>query len=178
MMLIEIVRHTPVWVWALLAALLVLGRLTQLRTRTVSRARLFVLPAVLGALGLTSTATAFQPAAPAMAAWGVALLLGALLGQHLPTPTGARWDATGRRLRLPGSVLPLLVILAVFTLRYTASVALALHPAWREMREVALPLAAVYGAIAGLLLGRMLALLPRARDGATTMPADAHDQLA
>ena len=32
--------------------------------------------AVLGALGLTSTATAFQPAAPAMAAWGVALLLG------------------------------------------------------------------------------------------------------
>lgn len=172
MMLIEILRRTPGWVWLMLAALLTLG-LAQLRTRTVSRARLFVVPIVLLALGLSATATAFHPAAPALAAWALALAAGAMLGRRLPPPAGARWDAGGRRLRLPGSAAPLLLILAVFTLRYGAGVALALHPAWREAPAVALPLAAVYGAIAGLLLGRTLALLPRT---ATTMPADALDQ--
>ena len=67
----------------------------------------------------------------------------------------------------------LLLMMAVFALRCTASVALVLHPAWRTAPAVALPRAAACGAIAGALLGRVLALLPRP---AATMPADAHDQ--
>lgn len=168
-MAVEIVRHTPAWVWMLLAALLLLGA-SQLRERRVPRARLFVLPAVLLALGLSATATSFRPAASALGAWTLALAAGVTIGRRLPPPAGARWDAGGRTLRLPGSAGPLLWILAVFALRYAAGVALALHPAWREAPAVALPLAATYGAIAGLLLGRVLALWPR---GATTIRADA-----
>jgi hypothetical protein len=172
--IIEVLRHTPGWVWLLLAALLALGA-SQLRTRRVPRARLFVLPAVLLGLGLSATATSFQPPAPAIAAWVLALAAGVMLGRRVPPAAGARWDADRRVLLLPGSVWPLVLILAVFTLRYTGSVALALHPAWREAPAVALPLAAAYGAIAGLLLGRVLTLLPHP---AATMPADAHDQHA
>lgn len=168
-MAIEIVRHTPGWVWALLAALLLLGA-SQLRERQVPRGRLFVVPLVLLALGLSATATSFRPAAPPIAAWALALFAGAGLGRRLPPPAGAGWDAGGATLRLPGSAWPLLLILAVFALRYAAGVALALHPAWREAPTVALPLAATYGAIAGLVLGRVLALLPR---GASTIRADA-----
>lgn len=168
--LLGILHHTPPWVWVLLAALLVLG-LSQLRTRSVSRTRLLVLPAVLVGLGLFATATSFQPAGPALAAWVLALAGGVMLGRQLPRPSGARWDASGRSLLLPGSALPLLVIMAIFALRYTAGVALALHPAWRSAPAVALPLAAAYGAIGGLLLGRVLALLPRST---TTIGADAH----
>lgn len=173
-LLIEIVRRTPPWVWLLLAALLALG-LSQLRTRTVSRARLLALPAALLGLGLFATATTFQPAALALAAWALALAGGAMLGRRLPPPAGARWDAAGRSLRLPGSALPLLVIVTIFALRYSVGAALALHPAWRAAPAVALPLAAAYGASAGVLLGRVLALLPR---GATTIAADAHDRPA
>lgn len=133
-----ILHHTPPWVWVLLAALLVLG-LSQLRTRSVSRTRLLVLPAVLVGLGLFATATSFQPAGPALAAWVLALAGGVMLGRQLPRPTGARWDASGRSLLLPGSALPLLVIMAIFALRYTAGVALALHPAWRSAAAASLP---------------------------------------
>jgi hypothetical protein len=173
-MVIEILRHTPGWVWALLAALLALG-LSQLRTRRVPRRRLFVLPAVLLTLGLSATATSFRPAAPALAAWALALAAGVVLGRRLPPPAGARWDADGRALHLPGSAWPLVVILAVFVLRYAAGVALALQPAWRAAPAVALPLAAAYGAIAGLLLGRALALRP---SPAATIARDGHPRPA
>ena len=159
-MLIEIVRHTPHWVWALLAALLALGA-AQLRPRRVSQGRLFVLPAVLLALGLFSTATSFSPPWPALAGWATAMAAGCVLGQRLPRPAGTAWDADGRTLWLPGSALPLALIVTVFALRYAGGVALALHPHWREAAAVALPMAAAYGAISGLLLGRVLALLPR-----------------
>lgn len=168
-MLIEIVRHTPHWVWALLAALLALGA-AQLRPRLVSLGRLFVLPAVLLAMGLFATATSFSPPWPALAAWATAMAAGCVLARRLPRPAGAAWDADGRTLRLPGSALPLAMIVAVFTLRYAGNVALVLHPHWREALTVALPMAAAYGAISGLLLGRVLALLPRT----ATIARDAH----
>jgi hypothetical protein len=171
---IEIVRNTPGWVWALLAALLALGA-SQLRARRVPRWRLFLLPAVLLALGLSATAASFRPAGPALAAWALALAAGAWFGRRQPPPAGARWDAEGRVLRLPGSAWPLVVILAVFTLRYAAGVALALQPAWRTSPSVALPLAAVYGAIGGTLLGRALALRPPA---APTIAPDGHPRHA
>lgn len=173
-MIIDIVRHTPAWVWLLLAALLALG-VWQMQTRQVKRARLWVLPLVLGGLGLSATAMSFRPATPALAAWALALALGVTLGRRLPPPAGARWDTAGRTLLLPGSIGPLLLIVTIFMLRYTSSVALALHPAWREAPGVALPLAAVYGAIGGLLLGRTLGLLPRT---AATIRADVHDRHA
>lgn len=160
-MLFEILRHTPPWVWGLLAALLALG-LSQLRARRVARERLLVLPLVLMALGLWSTATSFDSALP-LAAWGGAFAAGLAAGRRLPLPAGARWDADSARLQLPGSAWPLAVIVAVFALRYAGGVALALHPAWRGLLAVALPLAALYGLIAGGVLGRVLGLVALAR---------------
>lgn len=157
-MLVEIVRHTPVWVWGLLVALLALGA-AQLRARSVSPARLAALPMVLALLGLSATATSFVPPWPALAAWATALGAGAMLGLRLPRPAGAHWDAEHHLLRVPGSVVPLAIIVVVFVLRYAGAVALALHPAWRSLLAVALPLAAGYGGITGLLGGRTLGLL-------------------
>ena len=162
---IEIVRRTPLWVWALLAALLLLG-LSQLRERRVAGTRLWILPAVLLSLGLFSTATSFVPAWPALGAWAIALAAGSALGARLPAPARAAWDAHGRTLHLPGSMLPLLIIVALFVLRYAGGVALVMHPGWRSAPGVALPMAATYGAIAGVLLGRVRALH---RHGGTTM---------
>lgn len=164
-MMFEILSRTPTWVWALLAGLLALG-LTQWRERRVAPAQLFVLPGVLLALGLWSTAQSFALPALALLVWAKAMLVTTTLARRLPPQAGVRWDAAAQRLVLPGSALPLVVILAVFSLRYAGGVALALHPAWRADPAVALPMAAAYGAISGLLVGRALGLrrlLPAAR---------------
>jgi len=170
-MLIEIVRRTPPWVWVLLVALLALG-LSRLRARRVSRAWLLALPAALTLLGLAAVVTTFLPPGPALAAWAAGLAAGTTLGRRLPRPPGAAWDTDRRTLWLPGSALPLAVIVVVFTLRYVGSVSLALHPAWREALGVALPMAAAYGAGSGLLVGRVLGLRPGA---AATMRSDGLD---
>jgi hypothetical protein len=154
---IPILRHTPPWVWAMLVALLALG-LSQLRQRRVAPLRLLLLPAVLLVLGLWSMGPAFVQLPLVALAWLLALAGGVALGRRLPRPAAARWLADERRLLLPGSVLPLLVILLVFSLRYSSGVAMALHPEWRADVAVQLPLSLLFGWITGMLLGRSLAL--------------------
>lgn len=54
-MLLQILTHTPVFVWALLAGLIALG-VTQSRDRRVAPARLLALPALMLGLGAWSLA--------------------------------------------------------------------------------------------------------------------------
>jgi len=162
-MLFDIIRYTPVWVWFLLTALLALGA-SQLRQRRVPPARLLALPMVLLGMGLWSTASNFAAPLLPLLAWGVALAAGTLIGRRLPQPAGTAWD--GARLLVPGSVIPLVIIVTIFLLRYVGSIALVLHPAWRAASEVALPMAAAFGLIAGVLLGRALGLFALTRRAA------------
>ena len=156
-MLMQILIHTPVWVWFLLTALLGLG-LWQRRQRQVRRGQLLALPLALLALGLWSMAPGFV-AQPLLAlVWLTALVCAVQLGKRLPPPAAARWLAAEQRLLLPGSWLPLVIIVCVFSLRYATGVSLALHPEWRSMGAVQLPLALAFGSLSGVFLGRALAL--------------------
>jgi hypothetical protein len=155
--IVEILRHTPPWVFLLLAGLLVLGA-TQLRARRVHPLRLWALPLALLAMGTASTLAQLGAAPWAAPAWGLGLVAGFTLARRRRPPPGARFDAASGRLLLPGSVLPLALIVALFGLRYTAAVAQALHPAWRSAVEVVLPLALLYGALGGWFVGRTAVL--------------------
>ena len=74
-MLLQIVLHTPGWVWAMLAALLALG-VAQSRPRAVRPLHLLALPLVLLGLGLSSLLPAFLSQPMLAAVWVVALGLG------------------------------------------------------------------------------------------------------
>lgn len=168
-MIFEMLSRTPVWVWGLLAALLALG-VAQSRDRHVPPARMLILPVALLALGLSSTAAGFIALPASAALWLLALTAGAALGWHRPPPAGARWLPTEQRLQLPGSWMPMLLIVAIFSLRYAANVGMAINPAWRSAPALLLPLALLYGALSGVFLGRALTLFrltraPRLADG-------------
>lgn len=156
-MLLQIVLHTPGWVWAMLAALLALG-VAQSRPRAVHPLHLLALPLVLLGLGLSSLLPAFLSQPMLAAVWVVALGLGLRGGLWLPVASSSRWDRDRKRLQLAGSWLPLIVILVIFSLRYTAAVSMALHPAWRQDLVVQVPLTLAFGALSGLFLGRALGL--------------------
>ena len=157
-MIIEILSHTPVWVWGLLAALLALG-LSQTRQRHVAPWRLLLLPLILLGLGLSSMLAGFIAVPASAALWLLALGAGVWLSIVQPARAGTQWLPAEQRLQLPGSWVPMLLIVVIFSLRYAANVGMAINPSWRGAPELLLPLALLYGGLSGLFLGRALALL-------------------
>ncbi|MBE7369018.1 DUF6622 family protein [Ramlibacter pallidus] len=165
--IVPILRNTPAWVWVLLAGLLALG-IGQLRDRTASLARVSLLPAamtVFSVWGTFSALAASPHAAGAAAAWlGAAAIAFGLLA---PGRAAAQFDPVRRSYRLPGSVVPLLLIVGIFLVKYGVGVELAMAPRRIEEAPFAWTVAALYGAFTGLFVGRAwrlwrLALQPAA----------------
>ena len=174
-MLLQILTHTPGYVWALLCGLIALGA-RQTRSRRVPPLQLLAMPALMLGLGAWSLAPGIA-AMPAVAlVWVAALALGAAGGVRTPQQPCTAWLATARRFVLPGSWIPMGFILFIFLLRYSSSVAFVMHPEWRRALAVQATLALVFGLISGLSIGRTVALfrLSRgARTGSTTIGAHA-----
>lgn len=166
-MILNILSRTPVWVWGILAALLALG-FSQTRQRKLAPWRLLMLPLVLLGLGLWSMRPGFMAFPLTAMVWLAALCTGVALLANRPTPAGAVWLPSEHRLQVPGSWIPMLLILVVFSLRYAANVGMAINPGWRNEPWVLVSLALLYGGLSGLFLGRALALLKLTRASAAS----------
>jgi hypothetical protein len=146
--------HTPIRVWILLAVLVAVG-LGQTAPRRVSATRLLLLPVVIGGLSLSSAWHAFGDANPVgmPLAWALGVAIGLAGARALGAPRGVVAHADGS-FELPGSIVPLLVMLGVFALRYVVNVALAVSPVLAAQAAFAVAAGAAYGAPVGLLAGR------------------------
>ncbi|MBV9892117.1 MAG: hypothetical protein JO090_14680, partial [Rhizobacter sp.] len=114
-MIVAILSHTPSYVWAILAALVVLGSL-QLRAQRMSRGRLLVAPVAMGALSLWSVSTAFGAKPAVVAAWLLGIGAASLANRALRWPREVAGD--GEAFVVAGSPWPLALMLAIFALRY------------------------------------------------------------
>ena len=156
-MLIAIVRHTPVWVWALLGALVALG-LWQTRARTMSLVRVTVLPVVLVALSLGGVLSAFGHFPVALGGWTAGVGAALALARHAVAVRGAAWSANTRQLQVPGSWLPLALMVGLFAIKYVANVQLAMHPALAADAVFSGLCSLAYGGFSGLFVARALSL--------------------
>ena len=171
--IVDIVRQTPAWVAALLGGLVYLG-ISASRDRDVHIGRLLLMPVAMGAMALWGVESAFNgtgrlPELLAVWAAGYAALLA--LGLRLPVPAGVRYSAAERRFPLPGSWLPMGLILAVFLLKYAIGVQLAMEPTIATHPGFAYPVAAVYGLLSGIFAARTLRVLRLLRGPATAAAA-------
>jgi hypothetical protein len=171
-MLMQILTHTPFFVWALLAGLVALG-LMQSRTRQVAWPRVVVMPALFLGLGLWSVLPGMSALPLVAALWLAALAAGTVLGRRTPQAPGTVWLADVGRFVLPGSWIPMGFIGVIFTLRYVSSVSMALHPELRTDFGLQAAMAMVFGLLTGLSIGRTLELLRLRRPGAATIGAHA-----
>lgn len=152
-MLLAIVEGTPGWIWGLLAALVALGA-SQLRSRSVTLSRTLLMPVAMGGFALWGVVSSFGGwmAGPWLAAAALAF---ALLWPWARRPApGVRYDAALRRFHVPGSAVPLLLIVAVFFTKYAVGVETALQPALAHDGAFALGTCALYGAFTGLFAAR------------------------
>jgi hypothetical protein len=156
-MILDILAHTPVWVWIVFGALILLG-LQQSRTRDVSIARATILPVVMIVLSLSGVVSAFGPVPIALVAWAAGVGLSLTLAGKAVAVRGASRSTQPGHLRIPGSLVPVMLIMAVFITKYSAGVALAINPSLAANTAVAVILSLVYGVFSGLFWSRAQSL--------------------
>lgn len=166
--IINIVKRTPIWVWGLLAALLALGA-SQLFGRQMSLRRVIITPLALLGFALYGMVSAFGSSGQLGTVLGIWLIaaaaVGALVMQITPA-AGTRFDAGAQTLKVPGSVVPLLLILGIFMTKYLVGVELAMQRGLTHEASFALPVALLYGAFNGIFAGRALRLVRLTRNAA------------
>ena len=163
----QVLKGTPAWVWAVLVALIVLG-VKQLRARTVSRYSVLIAPVVFLFVGLMAAGRGPL----GFSAWALMLLAAAAFTFSEWQPTaGARYDVSTDRLNLPGSVIPMLLMLAIFLLNYVINVTLAINPALRAELPWQVGPAIILGALSGVFIGRAATLFRMNRLSQTAIAA-------
>ena len=151
-MLIQILSHTPLYVWAILAFLVWRG-VAELREREIAMPRMFVLPLVMLVLSLHDIARKFGLDASVLAAWTTTFAAAALLAWRFGRPRVSPGSAPGR-VRVAGSVIPLVLMLSIFAVKYLTSVLLAVRPDLAG--QMAASVCAMFGIFNGYFLGRLL----------------------
>lgn len=156
-----ILKGTPTWVWGLLAALLALG-ISQLADRHTALGKVVIMPLAMLGLSLYGVSSAFGSSGQwgaVMLAWLLAAALATTLVLTLKPASATRFDAATRSFVVPGSVVPLLLILGIFMTKYVVGVELALQPAAVRDAAFALPVGLLYGAFSGIFMARAAGLL-------------------
>ena len=154
-MITQILRHTPVWVFGLFFILLYLGYV-QRKTRTVPKRRLFILPLAMVILSAYGVRSAFGGNPLAFASWGAAILLALLLNRTIKQPQGVTAASGTNAVRIPGSLLPLALMLAIFFTRYAVAAALTMHPSLHVAAPFIVTASRLYGLFGGLFAARAL----------------------
>jgi hypothetical protein len=99
----------------------------------------------------------------ALAAWAAAVLAAVALSHAVGVGNKTRWLACEQRLLVPGSWVPMMLILGLFVIRFGANVMLAIHPDLSIDRLFAILVSFAYGAFSGIFLARGLAMWRIAR---------------
>ena len=152
-MLLQIIAHTPKWVFALFALLLWLG-CKQLVSRRVSLARITVLPIAMAAVSCYGVISAFGDTPGALIAWAVAAIALVAIVMQNALPASTRFDAATRSFHVAGSAVPLLLMMGIFFTKYVVGVQIAMQPGLAHHVNFALTIGALYGAFSGIFAAR------------------------
>lgn len=149
----QILTHTPVYVWAILAFLVFRGVLA-LRDRDITVTRMTIIPVVMLVLALQSIGARYGLGSLAMAAWLAGTALIALQRWRFG---GSRVTAGGApgSLRIRGSRTPLLMMLSVFVIKYAMAVVQAVQPHVATSAGFALGACGLLGLCNGYFLGQL-----------------------
>lgn len=152
--------HIPVWVFAILLGLIAIG-LRQTRTRVVKPTVLVSVAAgllVYSAWGVTS-AFGSQPAP--LLAWAVGLSVALGLLMRWVAPQGL--VRQGRAVQVPGSWLPMALLLSIFLAKFALGMANGLGASFVQATWFVVLASAVFGLLSGSFAARAWAVQRYAR---------------
>lgn len=155
-MIQQIVSHTPIYVWALLAFLIYRGWLAS-KDRETSLLKIALIPLVMLGLAVSGIHADGPLGEAVWALWAVGVAASAALIWNLSS--GAirvnRSNGTAGTIVQRGSWMPLGLMIAIFVTKYTVAVSSAMHPELAHSLPFATAIALLYGVFNGLFLGRL-----------------------
>ena len=163
-MLLQILAHTPRWVFVLFFVLVWYGA-KQMFANTVSLFRVTLMPVAMTGLSVYGVLSAFGNStySPyALLGWATGAAALAFFVLQRPLPATTRYDAAARRFHQAGSGVPLALMMGIFFTKYVVGVMLVMQPALAHQAGFALGIATLYGAFSGTFAARALRLWKRA----------------
>ncbi len=161
-MLIQILRGTPLWVLVLFFVLLAIGSAAS-RPRHVGRSGVLLLPAALSAFSVYGALGTFGLTATAGIPWIAGLCFAIYLGAALGRLRDASFDPATQRFAIPGSWIPLLLMMAVFFTKYLVGVISARQLPLGRSEWFVIAISFAYGAFSGLFVARAWVVWRRRR---------------
>lgn len=155
--MMQIFSHTPTWVFFLFAGLLAFG-LRQTRDRTVTKLVAYLLPAAMVMLSLSSVHSGFGLNAIPLAAWLAGLLVVTIVARRNFRRSDLSFDQENKRFFIPGSWIPLAVIMGIFFTKYALAVMQGLTSASVEAGTAA-GVSLLLGGFSGYFCARAVALI-------------------
>ncbi|AIY44043.1 hypothetical protein LT85_4885 [Collimonas arenae] len=153
-MFAQIISHTPLWVWALLAFLVYRGILAS-ADREVTLKKLSIIPLVMLALSWQGIASSFGITPLTTACWllaaGVTAALSWVLFRKSRVVAYPERGVVFQR----GSWLPLVLMMGIFLTKYIVGVLLAIHPSLAQDPAFTAVVCTLYGIFNGMLIGRL-----------------------
>ena len=157
-MILQVLESTPLWVFVLFFGLLAIG-IAQSRPRSVTPARVAILPSAFIALSLYGVLSSFGPHATELIAWGSGIGAAVLAGRAMKPGAGVRWNESTHSFEVPGSWVPLTLMMTVFFARYAIAVSMAMRPALAHEPLFGIVASLAYGLLSGVFLARALGTL-------------------
>jgi hypothetical protein len=161
-MLFGILKHTPVWVWGLLALLLYFGY-QRSKPHSLAKQRVIILPGIMILLSVFGMWSAFGTSPYALVPWACGAALAILLNRLLRLPKGVSYDPATRRFTVPGSWVPMMLMMAIFATKYVVGVTTAINQPFAASDLFVASTSLVYGFISGSFFSRSMRTLSAAK---------------
>lgn len=160
--MLQILTHTPPWVFALFAVLVAFGFL-QTRSRNVNKFMAYLLPVGMVALSLAGVQSSFGFRFVPVALWAAGLALATFIGHRFFRDTRVYFDPSRNAFYIPGSWFPFIVIMAIFFAKYAFAVMRALEVDVASSPALAMGLSLAYGCFSGYFASRAANLVAQSR---------------
>lgn len=160
--MLELINHTPTWVFAVFFTLLVLG-FKQSKERVININTVFFLPSAMIAFSFFGVYSVFGVSILSTSLWLIGLIITLIIGLKLAYPKLVGFSKQTSQLTIAGSWAPLLLMMAIFFTKYFVGFAVARQlPIINEVIFAVL-LSLLYGAFSGIFLARGVVMIKQTK---------------
>jgi hypothetical protein len=152
--LVDAITSTPLWVWILFGFLVWRG-IDASHPGTTKLWRLAIIPGLLTVWGLHSLVTQFPLGPASILTYLLSMVSGVAGGWIMVGKTSIRADKQKGLIRLPGSWTVLVLVLAIFAVKYAFGYLYATDPALAQHPGFYLSDIGASGLITGAFLGKL-----------------------